>query len=589
MRETRTNALGWSQTGLLVKIISFFSSRQQDHSLIRDTASFYAFDQSIFTQEIFPRMLRFPDSHIPQVHANSSNAFRINELPTDILNEIFLRVVRIAQKDVASEESMLVPLRLSHVCRTWRHAVVSCASLWAYINVLVDVYRSTEQDERLVKAVDTCIEMSKAAPLSLSVTCNTIHVPKPKLEVARYILNRLLGQQHRWRVANFAFKEMDPIVSCASLWAYINVLVDVYRSTEQDERLVKAVDTCIEMSKAAPLSLSVTCNTIHVPKPKLEVARYILNRLLGQQHRWRVANFAFKEMDPSRLPEIELINVPMLESLRISWRTLGASNMAQPQVRIDASRSLSLRSLHVKGIRLEISGGKLYGVKELTFHGVETEVRLVEHLEIVKKAPLLEFMEVEFVSSKLAGPDDFQLPVITLHNLHTLVVNGSNVSMSIIRNLILPSLRRLICGPFGPANYQNIKGLVDMGERNQPPLEYLEVCNTSVTEWTEDKVVALLRLLPELKTLRMEKVYVTSNLFNMLSVKDTAKSHNEFWGVVPILCPNLMEFYLKRNGYLCDGEEKQKECVDSLHPSNLSIYYAVTNTTAAYAGPVLCI
>ncbi|EJD06944.1 uncharacterized protein FOMMEDRAFT_152282 [Fomitiporia mediterranea MF3/22] len=292
MRETRTYALGWSQTGLLVKTISFFSSRQ-DHcvwsengygsnncteapaALIRDTASYYAFDQSIFIQEIFPRMLRVPDSHIPQAHGSSSHAFRINELPTDILNEIFLRVVRIAQKDVASEESMLVPLRLSHVCRTWRHAVISCASLWAYINVLVDVYRSTEQDERLVKAVDTCIEMSKAAPLSLSVTCNTIHVPKPKLEVARYILNRLLGQQHRWRVANFAFKEMDP----------------------------------------------------------------------------------------SRLPEIELINVPMLESLRISWRTLGASNMAQPQVRIDASRSPGLRCLYIKGIRLEISGGQLYGTK----------------------------------------------------------------------------------------------------------------------------------------------------------------------------------------------------------------------------------
>ncbi|EJD06943.1 uncharacterized protein FOMMEDRAFT_152281 [Fomitiporia mediterranea MF3/22] len=211
-------------------------------------------------------------------------------------------------------------------------------------------------------------------------------------------------------------------------------------------------------------------------------------------------------------------------------------------------------------------GGALPDLHSTTYiyKGVETEVRLVEHLEIVKKAPYLEFLEVEFVSSKLAGPDDLQLPATTLHNLHTLVVNGSNVSMSIIRNLILPSLRRLICGPFGPANYQNIKGLVDMVKRNRPPLEYLEICNTSVTESTEDKIVALLRLLPDLKALRMEKVYVTPDLFNILSVKDTTESRNESQRAGQILCPKLMEFYLRRNGYLCNGEGKQKECVDSL-------------------------
>ncbi|EJD06960.1 uncharacterized protein FOMMEDRAFT_152300 [Fomitiporia mediterranea MF3/22] len=344
-------------------------------------------------------------------------------------------------------------------------------------------------------------------------------------------------------------------MSCPSLWANITILLDGHGSSGRDSSSSRAVDIFLKRSRASPLSLSITCSTVPHTIPKFDVLVYILSKLLSQQNRWRVACFTFENVGGT-LPEIRLANVPLLESLAIDWKGTWI-NYGMGLAHIDFSSSQKLVSLHTSGILIETSGEQLYGLKQVSFLGRHVEVRGMDHLEIIRKAPHLEFLGTRFILSTEARWDNPQFPMIMLRKLRTLLIDDSDVSVSLVSNIVVPALKHLICGPL---NHGNFYVLVHLLKLTQPPLEALEITGPC----TIQDLFILLRIFPDLQRFCMRGIYVTPDFFDMLSIADTIDSYNEHQGVSSILCPKLTELCLKNLRYRCNGKEGVEECIESL-------------------------
>ncbi|EJC99478.1 uncharacterized protein FOMMEDRAFT_31184 [Fomitiporia mediterranea MF3/22] len=340
---------------------------------------------------------------------------------------------KIYPKDIPLEESMLVPLRLSQVCRLWNDLVISCPSLWTDITVLIYKLDSTRRDKWLSSTVDTWIERSRLSPLRLRFECDT---------------------------------------SCLTTRGY-----------PYDEPNDDASD---------------------VQGPKLEIAALILKNLLDHHHRWRDAFFTFIGPDPGMLPQLGLVDAPLLESLSICWGGF-TQYYDMTQLDLDISNSPRLSNLHLTCIPRIITG-RVSNLRKLnlnsrqTFTDIDTGRGKQKSvlLEIFRDMPNLEVLDIGVLNcvagSEVSNPQSSR---VTLPKLHTLVVENDDSTIFIISQLILPGLRRLTCKHFP----DDVDVLLDMFVRSQASLEYFEI------RWTmmiEGRFGPLLRLTPSLKTLCMK-------------------------------------------------------------------------------------
>ncbi|EJC99527.1 uncharacterized protein FOMMEDRAFT_31201 [Fomitiporia mediterranea MF3/22] len=280
---------------------------------------------------------------------------------------------------------------------------------------------------------------------------------------------------------------------------------------------IKAVDNYIERSKAAPLSVSISCGCDNITEdvePNRDAVERILKKLLDHQHRWRQAYFTFSRWGTSRPPKIELLDVPILETFSIYWMS-GALSHAR-QVYIDTSRSAKLRSLHIGGRpHIESRDGNLSSVTEVTcLDNPIYRRRRVPLLEVIQQAPNLESLKFFCDSSERDG--NLQYPLTSLCKLRTLEVDNSINSAFMISKLILPILSHLIC------HWANsgcrVKKLPDIFRTPLPSVEYLDLVELSEVD---DRLTPFIRLLPNLKSLRMIGIGITPSFFDVLSVNET--------------------------------------------------------------------
>ncbi|EJC99440.1 uncharacterized protein FOMMEDRAFT_31165 [Fomitiporia mediterranea MF3/22] len=397
----------------------------------------------------------------------------IDHVPNEILMDIFECVLQMSRRDVPFEESM--------------------RNLWFRVDYPKDIPP----------------EESMLAPLRLS-------------QVSRL-----------WRSLALSFP---------SLWTDITVLIYKFDSTQRDEWFLNAVDTWLSRSGVSPLRLRVECDASclamrgcpideadDVPGPKLEITAHILRKVLDHQNRWRDASFTFIGRDPRMLPQLGLVDVPLLESLSIYWEGR-AQRHAMAHMNLDISRSPRLRSLHLVGIPRIMTGG-LSNLRELTLISVsaslEIDIRQSILLEILQSVPNLQVLDIRAVHCKSDNP---QSSFITLPGLHTLAIDDFGYSAFIISRLVLPGLKRLICNPFHPDGQEFSEMLV----RSRPALEYFETPGFVVNG---DNFSRFLRLMPGLKTLCMAGVLLVPDLLEMLSLLSdmypTPQSITEYVAIGP--------------------------------------------------------
>ncbi|EJC97578.1 uncharacterized protein FOMMEDRAFT_162831 [Fomitiporia mediterranea MF3/22] len=243
-------------------------------------------------------------------HGSPGDKPRINNVPLNVLCEIFTHTAQISRSHTSNEdpmnasfrEAMLLPLRLSQVCWLWR-------------------------------------EMALILP---------------------------------------------------SVWTNINVLVDGTGSKDGDERLIESINTWIKRSKTLPLHISVTSNTYRLPNEKLDTASCILTRLLEERKRWREAYFSFIEGDPTRLPLLQLTNVPLLEKLTVRWR--GTDTREPRGINLLIERPQRLRSLLLEGVPY-LQTARLDALTELSLHGMAVMVSRDDYSEMLNNIPHLETLK----------------------------------------------------------------------------------------------------------------------------------------------------------------------------------------------------
>ncbi|EJD00571.1 uncharacterized protein FOMMEDRAFT_30565 [Fomitiporia mediterranea MF3/22] len=311
-------------------------------------------------------------------------------------------------------------------------------------------------------------------------------------------------------------------IACPAVWANIDVPFGGREDKKRAEWYIKAVDNCIQRSKAAPLSLSFSCACYHETrgaKPIRDAVERVLKKLLNHQHRWRQAYFTFGEWKASSATTIELLDVPLLETFSICWR---ASLPSARQIYIDTSHSPKLRSLHIGGLpHIETSDGNLSSVTELTYpedsgyqHG------RVPLLEIIQQVPNLESLTFLFFQG-LEGHENLQYPPTSLYKLHTLEFDTSKSSAFIISKLILPTLQRLICHQDKySAHIQSWRSL-NTFRQPLPSVEYLDVIGFEIVDYN---LAPFIELLPNLKSLRMIGIHtstcigISPDFFDVLSM-----------------------------------------------------------------------
>lgn len=139
----------------------------------------------------------------------------MNRLPAEILCEIFLYSVLLSSRfslsvQSSSRESIRTPLRVSHVCQTWRRLALSDGRIWSYLEVDPSCFRSPGP-EVLRDIFDAWIVRSKKAPLGFGVRFDfSEDSPREEeLRCAVHIATTLVKQHYRWEdiVFDWAWKD----------------------------------------------------------------------------------------------------------------------------------------------------------------------------------------------------------------------------------------------------------------------------------------------------------------------------------------------------------------------------------------------
>ncbi|THH26999.1 hypothetical protein EUX98_g7182 [Antrodiella citrinella] len=122
------------------------------------------------------------DMYIPDTYAyDLSHLTPIDRLPVELLIDIFVTCAR----DV--DGNPLVPLVLSHVCRSWLDILFACPRAWQFLSLTDARSRSSTNYQSLV-----WFKYSKALPLDVRIEVSNVDLLLP-------LLIPLLPHIHRWR------------------------------------------------------------------------------------------------------------------------------------------------------------------------------------------------------------------------------------------------------------------------------------------------------------------------------------------------------------------------------------------------------
>ncbi|ESK82426.1 hypothetical protein Moror_12150 [Moniliophthora roreri MCA 2997] len=147
-------------------------------------------------------------------------AFRLNglvkttirRLPPELLSHIFFMA-----RDEGHEDSLAcqVPLTLSHVCSRWRALVHSEPGLWCTVNASFCDEDDQLSADRLLEFTKFCLEKSQSMPINVTLTTPE-HSYDPgsgsqsdQGKLHAEVLNELLANSYRWRVANLLLHPDD--------------------------------------------------------------------------------------------------------------------------------------------------------------------------------------------------------------------------------------------------------------------------------------------------------------------------------------------------------------------------------------------
>lgn len=138
---------------------------------------------------LHPNLLMHPDSDARNrsTARNICQQITINDLPLEILGEIFVRCTPLSQRILPPPYIINAPMLLCRVCRHWRETALSMPILWATFSARPAVaFRSYQM---LMKM---WLELSKACPLTLDVKtwCST-----PLSAISPIFFSEI----HRWR------------------------------------------------------------------------------------------------------------------------------------------------------------------------------------------------------------------------------------------------------------------------------------------------------------------------------------------------------------------------------------------------------
>ncbi|KAL5483528.1 hypothetical protein ACEPAI_8760 [Sanghuangporus weigelae] len=120
-----------------------------------------------------------------------------NKIPPEVLSDIFLECV--TQTYQVRIWSFLQPLRISHVCHSWREVAISDGRLWSYFRA----DDSSFDGLRDIKAIfDVFLARTKGALLHFWFRFNFKNYQGgERVNHVVYMLNTLVSQQHRWEEA----------------------------------------------------------------------------------------------------------------------------------------------------------------------------------------------------------------------------------------------------------------------------------------------------------------------------------------------------------------------------------------------------
>ena len=140
-------------------------------------------------------------------------------LPIEILCDIFLLSLPhngISSLNeipfISSNESILTPLNISHVCRTWRNVALAYGELWSYLRIRFDnrCWKFKTQRNRYLNIIDTWLSRTNDSPINFvvhcSLNCHGCEMDDEAYSDAERIVISLVEHQNRWKDVYFYWR-----------------------------------------------------------------------------------------------------------------------------------------------------------------------------------------------------------------------------------------------------------------------------------------------------------------------------------------------------------------------------------------------
>ncbi|KAL5525077.1 hypothetical protein ACEPAF_8946 [Sanghuangporus sanghuang] len=347
-----------------------------------------------------------------------------------------------------------------------------------------------------------------ANKLSDEVLCNIFLNSEPRTQVigAPAPISSPITISHvcrRWRKV---------ALSIGELWSFLDITLD----PELWKVTMDIFFTWLQRSGRSPLNYSLKCvlGEDDGAQPHL-TAEYMVKRLISHQARWEnvwLDCSAFVSFD---FPGIRLQRMPMLKSLNLDFNfETYKGEVLEAQVNV--AHSPYLEELKLSGSYVLEVGRKpirnMSSMSNLQFYGEHSDDS-VKHqcLNLLRVAPNLQLFRGSFIHSAanvISQPLPKEKDVPFTHGLEFLILEHGNPAPYIIDKLTLPFVKSLYYDGYDTIGEGDI--LLKFVQRSLPPLTYLWI---STFELEEDKLIAILRLLPALRDLGLKYMALTTQLF----------------------------------------------------------------------------
>lgn len=395
---------------------------------------------------------------------------KMDRFPAEVLRNIFLEAISELYWYLDSQrytnpryldvpEYINTPLRISHVCRSWRYTAISSRILWSYLLIEDDTIFSRSNIKALF---DLWLERSNGAPLSYKFDLlRHGYSLRSMTDTILYLSNALLSQQHRWKDVEF-------------LW---------------------------------------TCGPFTFHQKTFPVQAF------------------------------SMTNMPMLNSLSVqlflphhATIDLGRSSKLK-KVAFVGNFSLSAR----KNALPHLSSKCLLEFDVSRDDAARESVRSC--LELLEASPFLEEICIILKAFDVSGRRPLipsETHSLTLPRLRLLRLTSINdESGTLLDRIHLPALEALAID-----SQESSQDVLNLLSRSMPSLTFLSMEVSPGIDMPERDVIEILGLLPSLKDLRLNQVFLSPHFFRELAIDDSVGGS--------VLCPALETLSLNNIRYTED-------------------------------------